>query len=294
MAVGASGAQHKKRAVEFAISLGVVQTTSWTAHGSYAWCSSSAQRLPFDGSGQATLRVSLPADEHRAAAPAAPISFAATLVGTVERSGSYVEHDGAVTSRPPECPALDTTDAASDTSGCGQKQASAAVTLQPSGSLGSTPGQNTPSGCPWMTDVHEDASQDTLSAILDHVETYDGVVPVALQRVTAPSAPSFAPTTAAKSQTQTWQLDIPGGTLSVTTTTQVSLRIALLPLIQPGRSIAGIRLGETLSELRRAARHSGGLAIAISPTAITAGSGTSPPASPSRTHRGTASTRTSG
>jgi hypothetical protein len=260
-AAGASGAQHDKRAVELAIAVDVVQTTSWTAHGSYAWCAGSTQRLPFDGSGQATLHVSLPADEHGAATPGAPISFAATLGGTVERSGSYVEHDGAVTSRPPGCPAIDTADVPADTTGCGQKAASVAVTLQRSGAFGSQPGETLPFGCPWPTDIHDDASQQTPAAILDHVETYDGLAAVALPRLSAPSAPSFAPTTAAKDQTQSWQVDIPGGTLAVTTTTQVRARIALLPLIQTGRSIAGIRVGETLAELRRATRHTGGLAI---------------------------------
>ena len=263
MAAGAS-ARHAKRAVEFTFSLDAVQTTSWTAHGSYAWCSSSTQRLPFDGSGRATLRVSLPAGEHGAAAVGAPIAFSTTLRGTVARSGSYVEHDGAVTSRPPECPALGPGDSAADTSGCGQKPASVAVRLKRSGALGSPPGQTTPSGCPWLTDIHEDGSPDTVGAILAHIETYDGLAPVALQRLAAPHAPAFAPATAAKSQAQTWQAAIPGGTLTVTTTTEVHLRVGLLPLIRLGRSIAGIRLGETLAQLRRASRHTGGLGIADS------------------------------
>jgi hypothetical protein len=43
-AAGGSDAAGKKRAVEFAVGFDVVQTTSWTAQGSYAWCDSSAQR----------------------------------------------------------------------------------------------------------------------------------------------------------------------------------------------------------------------------------------------------------
>jgi hypothetical protein len=259
-AAGGSNAARQKRAVEFAVALDVVQTTSWTAQGSYAWCASSAQRLPFDGSGQATLHLALPVAAHGPATPGALISLAATISGTVDHSGSYVEHDAAVTSRPPDCPALDMADAPSDTSGCGQKAASLAVTLKPPGTLASQPPQTGPIGCPWLTDIHGDASQDTLPAILDHPETSDGLVPVALQAVSAPRAPAFAPTTASRDQTQSRQLPIPGGTLAVTTTTHVQLRMALLPLIQ-SRSIAGIRIGETLAELRRATRHSGGLSI---------------------------------
>jgi hypothetical protein len=64
-----------------------------------------------------------------------------------------------------------------------------------------------------------------------------------------------------RNQPQSWELAIPGGTLSVTTTTQVQVHLALLALITPGRSIAGIRIGESLRELRRATRHTGGLSI---------------------------------
>jgi hypothetical protein len=264
IAVGASGAPHKRRAVEVAYALDVVQTTSWTAHGSYAWCDSSTQRLPYDGSGQATLRLALPAGAHGAAFAGRPLAFAATLGGTIARSGSYVEHDAAVTSRPLDCPVLGTGDSAADTSGCGAKPASLDVALRRSGAFGSPRGQSTPSGCPWPTDIHDDASPDTPAGILDHAEVHDGVAPVALGRLSAPGAPSFAPVATAKDQTQTWQVAIPGGTLALTTTTQVHLRIALLPLIRPGHSIAGIRIGETLAQLRRASRHTGGLSLADS------------------------------
>ena len=83
-AAAGPGATGPKRVVEFAISLAAVQTTSWTAHGAYAWCDSSAQRLPFDGSGQATLRVALPAGTDDAFAPGGPAALGATLTGTVE------------------------------------------------------------------------------------------------------------------------------------------------------------------------------------------------------------------
>jgi hypothetical protein len=257
---GASGSARKERALAFAVSLDAVQTTSWTAHGSYAWCAGSTDRLPFDGGGQATLRLSLPADAHGAATPGAAVSLATTLGGTVERSGSYVEHDGAVASRPLDCPVLEPTDVVADTSGCGRKAAALRVTLT-AGTLRSQPGPTFPSGCPWMTNVHEDASPDTVGAILDHVEASDGLAPVALSGFAAPRAPAFAPVTIPQEQTQTWTVDIPGGTLTVTTTTQVHARLALLALIEPGRSIAGVRLGETLAELRRATRDTGGLAI---------------------------------
>jgi hypothetical protein len=255
-AAAASGSPRR----EFTVALDAVQTTSWTAHGSYAWCADSADRLPFDGSGQATLRLALPAGARGAAAPGAAVSLATTLTGTVERSGSYVERDGAVTSRPLDCPALDTTDAAAGTSGCGQRPAALAVTLS-AGTLRSQPAQTIPSGCPWMTDVHEDDSPDTPGAILDHVETSDALAPVALAGLAAPRAPAFTPVSVPQDQTQSWTLAIPGGTLTVTTTTQVHAQLALLPLIAAGQSIAGIRLGETLGELRRATRRTGGLEI---------------------------------
>src|SRR5690348_9768583 len=116
---GAAAFAHQKRMVEYAIVLDAVQTTTWTAHGSYAWCGISSQRLPYDGKGQAILRFALPADARAGLPPGGPASFAATVPGTVQRSGSLVEHDAAVTARPAACPQLGTADEAVDTSGCG-------------------------------------------------------------------------------------------------------------------------------------------------------------------------------
>jgi hypothetical protein len=261
LAGGAAASVSKRRAVEFAIALEAVQTTTWTAHGSYAWCSNSTQRLPYDGSGRVTLHLSLASDARGAAAPAAPLYLAATVRGTAQRSGSYVEHDAAVTDRPPGCPALDTADTAAETGGCGRRPTALAVALE-SGVLRSKRSTALPSdSCPWLGDLHLDGSNEPPPAILGHAETYDGLVPLALGRLSTPAAPRFAPATAARHSTQIWHVTIPGGTLAVTTTTQVRLRVALLPLIEPGRSIAGIRLGETLAELRRASGPYGGFAL---------------------------------
>jgi len=132
--VGAAASAQHARALEFAVSLDAVQTTSWAVKGSYAWCSLSSQRLPFAGSGRAMLHLSLPADAHGAATPGAPFYLGGMLSGTVVRAGSYVEHDAAVTDRPPGCPAIDTADSAVGTSGCGRKAATLAVTVE-SGAL---------------------------------------------------------------------------------------------------------------------------------------------------------------
>lgn len=255
-----AGASSRQRELEYTVSLDVVQTTSWTARGSYAWCAGSSQRLPFDGSGRATLRLSLPADAHGTAAPGAPFYLGATLPGTVERSGSYVEHDAAVTDRPPGCPALGTADLTAETSGCGRKSTALAITAD-SGTLRSRPGNTEPSGCPWPTDIHGDTSSHPPAAILAHPETHDGLAPVALPGLHTPGPPAFAPASVAPSAKQAWHVAVPGGTLAVSTTTQVRVRIALLPMIEPGRSIAGIRLGETLAELRRTSRAYGGFAL---------------------------------
>jgi hypothetical protein len=72
---------------------------------------------------------------------------------------------------------------------------------------------------------------------------------------------SSAPSRATGTATQSWQAAIPGGTLDVTTTTQVEAGVAIVPLILPGRSIAGIRLGESLGELERTSRRYGGFSI---------------------------------
>jgi hypothetical protein len=249
LALLAAASAHHARPVEYAVSLTAVQTTSWTAHGSSAWCDASAQQLPYDGSGQATLRLSLPADARLALVPGGAPSFAATLTGTVARSGSLVSHDAAVTSRPLECPPLGGGDDAEDASRCGQAGASLDVALS-AGSLRSRPVASPPPGCPWMADVPD-------ADVTGHPEAYDGLAPTALPSLRIPGPPSFAPSSASATATQTWQ----SGALAVTTTTQIQAGIALLPLIQPGRSIAGIRLGESFAELERASRPYGGASI---------------------------------
>lgn len=259
-AVGASASPLEKRGLEYTVSLDAVQTTSWNAHGSYAWCSSSSQRLPFEGSGKATLRLSLPADAQGAAAPGAPLYLAGTLGGTVVRTGAYVEHGSAVTDRPPGCAPLDAGDSTAATKGCGRKAATLAFTVE-SGTLRSKADRAGPFDCPWPTDIHGDVSPSTVPAILGHAEIHDGLPPVALPSLRTPGPSSFAPASATRTATQAWHVAVPGGTLAVTTTTQVRLRVALLALIQTGRSIAGIRLGETVAELRRWSRPYGGLSF---------------------------------
>jgi hypothetical protein len=254
---------HPARVVEFTVSLTGVQTTSWTAQGTYAWCPDSTQRLPYDGHGQATLRLSLPGGARVALKPGGTPSFAATLAGSVERTGSFVEHDAAVTSRPPGCPPLADGDAAEDASGCGQTAASLAVATSAGTPpvLRSRPGGSAPVRCPWMTDVHEDGAFDTPPAILTHVEASDGLAPLALPGLHVPGPHSFAPSSATGTGPLSWEVAIPGGTLDVTTSTQIEARVALLPAIQPGRSIAGIGLGESIAKLKRTSRRFGGFSV---------------------------------
>jgi hypothetical protein len=264
-AVASAVSASTARVVEYTVALDATQTTSWTAHGSYAWCSDSTQRLPFDGSGQATVHVTLPAGAQVGLVPGSAPSFGATVPGTVDRSGSLVEHDGSVTSRPGSCDPLAGGDAPADTSRCGQSNVTVSVAVGSFGgtspSLRSRPGRTLPLGCAWLSDIHGDGGGDTPSGILAHAETYDALAQVALPGLRIPGPNSFAPSSSVGKATQSWNVAIPGGSLDVTTTTQVTARVALLPLIQPGRSIAGIRLGETYAELRRASAHSGGMSV---------------------------------
>jgi hypothetical protein len=262
-AAAVPAAARPARVVEFTVSLAAVQTTSWTAQGSYAWCPDSAQRLPYDGHGEATLRLSLPAGSRLALRPGGPPSFAAPVAGSVERTGSLVEHDAAVTSRPAGCPPLADADAGEDASGCGQTAASLDVAIS-AGSpavLRSRPGSSPPRRCPWMTDIHEDRTFETPPGILAHVEASDGLAPLPLPGLRVPGPRSFAPGSATPTATRSWQVAIPGGTLDVTTTTQIQVRVALLEAIRPGRSIAGIRLGESFAELERTSRRYGGFSV---------------------------------
>ena len=253
---GATTTRH--RYVLYTVALNGVQTTTWQSHGAQTWCDSSSQPLSYDGSGteQMTFNVT-PAVDVGIEPGRAPRTLDATLQVTEQRAGSFILHYGALTDRPAFCDPVPTTDVAADASRCGTHTFTTAAgvrTVNKRPTLLSAR-RVADDGCPFLA-----ANPDINGAwsvprpALDHPEANDALIALDVTSLTAP-------TTRQLHTSQTWTTPIEGGTLTVTTTLDLTAKITLRPTVVPGHSIAGVSLGETYARLRAAARSAGGVSV---------------------------------
>jgi hypothetical protein len=249
------------RLVEFHVTATGTQTTSWSASGARAWCPNDPTlTVPYGGSGSAAIHVS-GATTFPLAVGAKP-SLSLALEASLEHTGSFVEHDGAVTSRPVECPPLPEVDTPAATNECGHSTASLSAAIsargQPTARLLAPSTSSPPLGCPSITSVLVNAGGE---APTSHPETKDGLIPVSFPGLLAPATAPTAPSPVVGHASSSWQAPLPGGTLSVNTTSEVQASISPAPMIAPGRGIANIHIGETFAALRRASKRLGGFSV---------------------------------
>jgi hypothetical protein len=247
------------------VALSGVQTTTWQAHGARAWCESSSQPVPYDGGGtqQMSFKVA-PAVDAGIEPGRAPQSLDATMQVASTRSGSFALHYGAVTDRPADCGPAPAGDVAADTSQCGTRSLTAAAgvrTVKKHPTL-LTARLAPDYGCPFLAaDLDATGSWSTPDSALDHPDANGAVLPLDVTALTAPARPAFAATTHQAHTSSTWTVAIEGGTLTATTTLDVTAQITLHPTVVPGHSIAGVSLGQTYARVRAAARHAGGVSV---------------------------------
>ncbi|HXD55506.1 MAG TPA: hypothetical protein VN618_12175 [Solirubrobacteraceae bacterium] len=245
------------------------QTTSWSASGTREWCPSAAPNVPYDGSGSATIHVS--GSETIPLAVGSPPTLPINLRATIERSGSLVEHFGALAGKAPECAMPTTGDQAAETSGCGRSAGSLPALISarglPAARLTTSVHIGPGSDCPWIASVESpsEAGFSTFSAAVDsHQEALDGLQPISFPGLLAPREPPVAPVAAAGHASGSWQVALPGGALKVSATSEAQATIAPVAMIVPGHGISTIHLGETYGALRAGSARFGGATVSDS------------------------------
>jgi hypothetical protein len=260
---GATGTQH--RLVLFSVALTGQQTTTWESHGARVWCADSSQQVAFDGSGTRTLSFRLdgpPVDE--AIEPGRVPALATTLHIDESRSGSFALHYASVTDRPATCPSAPTSDLVAGSSGCTAQALTTAAAVETVGRRPTLLTNRLPldAECPFLVeDLSTDGAWSTPEQAARHPEATGKLLPLDATPLTAPALPALAPATRHAHASSTWTVAIEGGTLAVTTTLDVTTQITLHPTIVPGRSIAGVSLGETYARVVAGARTSGGVSL---------------------------------
>ncbi len=263
---GAGTAAARTRVVEFHIAVSATQTSSWSAGGAREWCAGQPSlTVPYEGSGSVAI--------HASGETTFPFALGSRpavhleLSSAIDRAGAFVEHDGSVSTQPLECPPLPEADSPAEAGGCGHETGMLPADIfgrgPPGVRLTTKPGSTPTLGCPGIASVLIDAGAELTSADA-HPESKDALQPITLTGLLAPRTAPFAPTAATGHASSSWKTSLPGGSLSVNTTSEARAGISLVAMISAGRGISNIHLGETYSALRRGAAHLGGLSVSDS------------------------------
>jgi hypothetical protein len=246
------------RYLPYTVTLQGTQTTTWSVRGTRTWCAGSGLKVAFDGSGKQVLTFRLPAVTAVGIAGngLADLDGALTVHGS--RSGSASLHYAAVTDRPAACAPPPAADVSVDTSQCGALAFSLPVGIRLAGTkplLLTGSKRDAAPDCPWLVGaIDDDASWSSPQGISKHQEAVNGLIAL-------DASPLAAPGSGRAHGSAAWNVAVPGGMLTVSTSTNVTARSRLVPTVVSGVSIAGVRYGETYAALVRQARPYGGLSL---------------------------------